>query len=71
MAKVYIVRHTPIRGDDQFRAFDSFEKAKTYIESIPNIVERYPEFWECFFYGEQFENWRNMGIYTIYNCEVE
>lgn len=71
MKEVYIVRHMPIRGSDRLRVFDTFEKAKTYVESIPHIVETYPGFWDCYDLGKQYENLTKIGSYTIDRHEVE
>lgn len=71
MKAVYIVSHTPISGSTRLRVFDTLKKAKTYVESIPHIVETYPGFWDCYDFGEQYENWRNIGFYTIDYHEVE
>ena len=56
---------------DQLRVFDSFEKAKKYIESIPGIEERYSGFWECLDAGANNENLFNLGTYSILIKEVE
>lgn len=74
MKEVYIVRHMPMIGsvgNERLRVFETLEKAKTYVESIPHIVESYPGFWDCYDLGEQYENLTKVGSYIIDWHEVE
>ena len=72
MGKVYIVEHTSAIPGRQNRliAFDSYLKAKNYVESIPNIVEDDLGFWDCYELSENLENLYDLGYYIIHSLEV-